>query len=234
MIPSTRQRRYNPGFTCWDNIMPKIVDQTGNKFGKLLVLELGGKSGNDRKCHVRCDCGVEKEVVQSKLTAKTKPIRSCGCLSKENHYRTHERTHHKWYAIWKAMISRCYRPNQKAYKNYGGRGIIVCDEWKNNLDAFFQWLEENQYKKGLQIDRKNNDGNYCPENCRVVTPKENCNNRRDNKRYNVEGEALTLSQLSEKSGIKYNTLRKRIKQMNMSAEDAIEMKLWQRTKTIGE
>jgi hypothetical protein len=208
--------------------MPKIVDQTGNRFGKLVVLGLAGKSGHDRKCRVRCDCGTVKEIVQTNLTKTYKPTKSCGCLSKENHHITHGLSKHKWYPIWKAMLCRCYSEPQKSYKDYGGRGITVCSEWKSSPVMFLEWLEQNGYKKGLQIDRKDNDGNYCPENCRVVSPKQNSNNTRKTIRYNVDGEDLTIGEMAEKYDIKYGTLYKRIKILNLSVDQALNFKLWYR------
>ena len=187
MIALTLHRRDNLSSFIEDFIMPKFVDHTGKKFGKLTVLGLAGKSGNDRKCRVKCDCGTEKEVVQSKLTAKNKPTRSCGCLAKENHFRTHGLTSHKWYSVWKTMVSRCEKPNVKSYKDYGGRGISICYEWRTNLQSYFDWLESKGYGPSLQIDRIDNNGDYCPENCQVVTQKENANNRRDTKRFDIEG-----------------------------------------------
>lgn len=213
--------------------MPKIVDRTGEKHGRLLVLGLAGLRGKDRLCRVRCDCGVEKEVVQSKLTTKTKPIRSCGCLAKDNHYRTHESTSHKLYSIWNSVIGRCYRPNNQSFKNYGGRGIKVCKEWRENPESFFKWLELNDYGAGLQIDRINNDGNYSPENCRVTTPKINSNNRRDTVKYDDGTEFLTIAELAEKHGIKYATLYRRIKIAKLSPNQALTINKCQRARPVG-
>ena len=123
--------------------MPKIIDRTGEKFGRLTVLGLSGKKGKDRLCFVRCDCGVEKEVVQSKLIVKNKPIRSCGCLAKDNHYRTHGMTSHRLYPIFRSMFGRCYNKSNKAYVNYGERGITVCDEWRDFPKLFINWFENN-------------------------------------------------------------------------------------------
>jgi hypothetical protein len=213
--------------------MPKIVDRTGEKHGRLLVLGLAGFRGKEKLCRVRCDCGVEKDVVQSKLVTKTKPVKSCGCLAKDNHYRTHEKTTHKFYSIWNTMIGRCYRESQKSYKDYGGRGITVCDEWKDRPDAFFAWLENNGHVKGYQLDRIDNDGNYSPDNCRIITPKENSNDKRNTVKYNVGGEHLTIAQMADNSGIKYATLYKRIKLMGMPAAEALSMKSWQRVRPVG-
>jgi hypothetical protein len=226
-------------------IMPKIVDRTGEKHGRLLVLGLAGLRGKDRLCRVRCDCGAEKEVVQSKLIVKAKPIRSCGCLAKDNHYRvhpfdpdvnlkeqlvdkkarkTHGLTKHKFYHIWKTMITRCYTEACKSYKNYGGRGITVCDEWKSEPLEFLSWLEENGYKKGLEIDRRDNNGQYKPSNCRVVTQQDNCRNRRNTVTVEWEGKVIPMIELAEEYDINYATMYKRINTMKLSPVDAVNFK----------
>ena len=89
----------------------------------------------------------------------------------------HGLTKHPLYCVWHNMKTRCYNPKRKAYKYYGGRGITVCDEWLFDFEAFYTWAINNGYKKGLQIDRENNDKNYNPENCRFITPRENVRNR---------------------------------------------------------
>ncbi len=82
------------------------------------------------------------------------------------------------YNVWRCMKQRCNNPNASGYKNYGGRGISVCNEWEKSSEAFYDWALANGYAPGLQIDRIDNDGNYEPSNCRWVTPKENASNRR--------------------------------------------------------
>ena len=89
-----------------------------------------------------------------------------------------EKKYNGLYAIWESMKRRCYTPSQTDYKYWGGRGITVCDEWINNFLSFYNWAINNRYKKGLQIDRIDNDGNYSPENCRFVTPRVNTRNSR--------------------------------------------------------
>ena len=95
--------------------------------------------------------------------------------------RTHGLRAHPLCSVWSDMKTRCYNSNQKSYKHYGGRGIIVCEEWTGDFKCFYDWAIKNGYKKGLQIDRINNDGNYEPDNCRFVTTAENCRNSRQTK-----------------------------------------------------
>ena len=100
----------------------------------------------------------------------------------------HGLTSHPLRMVWKNMISRCYLPTNTSYVRYGGRGIAVCDEWRNDLVTFYEWAIENGWVKGLQIDRKDNDGDYCPKNCRFVTQKKSVMNRSISKRWYVFGE----------------------------------------------
>lgn len=93
-------------------------------------------------------------------------------------YEMHGYRYHPLYNIWCIIKSKCCNENYRDYKYYGGRGITVCDEWKNDPVKFIKWCLENGWQKGLEIDRRDNDGNYCPENCHFVTRKENVHNRR--------------------------------------------------------
>ena len=102
----------------------------------------------------------------------------------------------KLYSLWRTMLHRCYNPKRQSYKRYGGRGIQVCEEWKDPI-KFMNWAEVNGYKEGLQIDRINNNGNYCPENCRWVTPKENSRNTRKNVNITLNGKTKTVSEWCE-------------------------------------
>lgn len=100
--------------------------------------------------------------------------------SRRGHY-THgySVTHPKLFLLWETMRGRCNNPNRERFKDYGGRGIKVCKEWNESCESFCKWALANGYKDGLQIDRIDNDGDYCPENCRFVTPKQNNRNRRN-------------------------------------------------------
>jgi len=108
-------------------------------------------------------------------------VKSCGCLESENrHDRLKKSTHGlsklPIYYVWKSMKSRCLRKTDKRYSRYGGRGISICNEWLNNPEAFIEWANGSGYKKGLSIDRKNNDGNYSPDNCRFIIISKNNRN----------------------------------------------------------
>ena len=115
------------------------------------------------------------------------------------------------YRIWLGMRTRCYNPKQCHYEDYGGRGIAVCDEWKNDSKSFIDWALANGYTDSLTLDRIDVNGNYCPENCRWITMKEQHNNRRDTITVTYNGRTQTLSQWAEETGIYYHKLLMRYK-----------------------
>jgi len=123
--------------------------------------------------------------------------------------------HHPLYKIWKNMIRRCYDPSVNGYEHYGGKPnnpISVCDEWRNDVSLFVKWaIEYGNYKEGLQIDRKDNDGNYEPSNCIFVTKKENTRKRSTSRFVTIGDETKTIAEWSEISGIKYTTMHERWK-----------------------
>lgn len=161
----------------------------------------------------KCSCGNIKEILhQSILQHKTK---SCGCYHKERNKEvqtTHGLRKHSIYAIWKSMKQRCYNFKNKGYKNYGKRGIKVCQEWLDNFQTFYDWAIQNGYKKGLSIERKENNGNYCPENCKWASKQEQANNTRSNNRIYAFNETKTLMQWSKDSrcNVNYDCLKRRI------------------------
>lgn len=106
--------------------------------------------------------------------------------------------------------ARCFNKNTDAYKDYGHRGISVCDEWANNYESFKLWSENNGYEKGLTLDRIDNSGNYCPSNCRWTDRKKQANNRRSNRRYTIDGETHNLTEWANIYGINPKTLFSRI------------------------
>lgn len=119
----------------------------------------------------QCDCGSDPKILMGKVL-KSKAILSCGCIRK-NQYKTHGLTYTPLYKVWCGMKGRCSNENNKGYNDYGGRGIKICDEWVNDFETFYNWAIENGFKKGLVIDRKNNDMGYFPNNCHWVTQMEN-------------------------------------------------------------
>lgn len=170
--------------------MAKKIDITGQRFGRLTVLSEHPKRYRTSVQWVcRCDCGSETIVVGNKL--RNGHTKSCGCLQKERTSKakkTHGRTREPLHVLWVGMRSRCNNENHTSYEDYGKRGITVCDEW-SDYENFRKWALQNGYKKGLEIDRIDNDKGYSPENCRWVTRKANMRNTRHNVK--VNGNYLT-------------------------------------------
>ena len=191
----------------------KFKDLTGEVFGRLTVIERTNnyKDGSSQWI-CKCNCGNIKTVIGKNLTSGK--IKSCGCY---NHYKakqqftTHGYSHTRLHNKWLKIKERCYNQNSRCYKNYGGRGIKICDEWKNNFMNFYNWAMENGYQEGLTIDRINVNGNYEPSNCRFITQKEQQNNRRNNVYITYKNEVKTLSQWADYYNIPYKVLWKRIK-----------------------
>lgn len=147
---------------------------------------------------------------------------------KSNWRYKHGETKTRLFKIWTSMHERCEREKHCQYKNYGGRGIKVCDEW-NEYIPFAEWARANGYSDDLSIDRIDTNGNYTPTNCRWATTKEQMNNKRNNHNVCYKGEQYTLTQLAEKYGIKKTTLRERLK-AGWSVEEAVEKPIRKRTR----
>jgi len=128
------------------------------------------------------------------------------------------------YTLWLNMKNRCRNKKLYSYQHYGKRGIKVCEEWKDNYLAFHKWAMDTGYKKGLTIERIDNDKGYSPDNCKWATRKEQANNRRSNRIINYNGGKYTLSKLAEKIGMNYGTLFCRLER-GWSIKDAVGLPL---------
>jgi hypothetical protein len=141
-------------------------------------------------------------------SVKTGKCKSCGCLKLAAdglcYLPSGERD--PIHAVWRCMINRCHNPNSHSFKDYGARGILVCPEWRESFKIFRDWAVSNGYGKGLNIDRRSNDGNYEPNNCRVVLPRVNQSNRRDNRHCWLDGEKMTMAEASRRLGKTQSTL----------------------------
>lgn len=193
--------------------MKQIKNYTGQVFGRLTVLEFVERKNNISYWKCKCSCGNEIVIpIKYLVCGDTK---SCGCIRKEKVSKLAKSKSYKknktLYSRWSNMKQRCYNKNCMAYKHYGARGIVVCDEWKNNYKNFEKWALNNGYKKNLTIDRINVNGNYEPNNCRWATIKEQNNNMTTNHYVVYDDEKLTLKQFSEKYNIDYYIIKNRIK-----------------------
>lgn len=133
-----------------------------------------------------------------------------GQAGKENPNYQHGLAGERIYQNYFHMIDRCHNPKDHDYIRYGARGINVCDEWRKDKMAFFNWAFANGYKKGLTLDRIDNNGDYSPQNCRWVTIKQQQSNKRTNHLVEINGETHTISEWAEISGILKSTIRERI------------------------
>lgn len=208
-----------------------LKDLTGKTYGRLKVLER-----HSDVCPVKwlCYCdptlgGCSSYVIRTSysLTRKGVEIKSCGCYHKErlsSYASKHKECSSRLYNIWVCMRSRCYYPNSISYKWYGGRGITVCEEWKNSFEAFRDWALANGYGDLLQLDRMDSNGNYEPDNCRWYTSKQNNRNKRDCRIVTYRGKTGPLAEIVEHflGANKYASVRTRLHR-GWSVEDAISI-----------
>lgn len=201
----------------------RFEDLTGKRFGRLTVIKRVYKEGDKQTYWLcKCDCGNETVACASHL--KDGHTKSCGCFHKEELNKSHTKhglSKHHLYKVYKAMKQRTTKGYDKRYKNYGGRGIVVCDEWMNDFNKFYEWAISSGYKDGLTIDRINTSGNYEPSNCRWVTYKAQENNRTNNHYITYNGETHTMKQWSELLCIPYTTLAQRLNKYHWTVERAL-------------
>lgn len=187
--------------------MGSLIDLTGQRFGRLLVLERAEDRREGTKprvmWHCLCDCG--NKTIVSGASLRTGHTLSCGCKIRKHGYSHKERL----YETWKNMRRRCNDPANKRYEQYGGRGIKVCSEWDEYL-PFRSWAMSSGYSEELTIDRIDVDGDYCPENCRWATLTEQMNNMTTNRNIMYNGETRTMSEWAREFGITYGAMNHRI------------------------
>lgn len=202
--------------------MARLKDLTGMRFGRLVVLERAENINNKTMWLCQCDCGNKKTIEAHSL--KIGETRSCGCLQREiqgNLARRHGMTSHPLYKKYRRMVERCENPNCKSYKDYGGRGIKICPEWRNDFMKFYHWAIQAGYDGTKSIDRIDNDGDYSPENCRWATKLEQDNNRRTNRFLDYNGESHTMAEWGRITGIGQSLIRSRIENLGWSVEKAL-------------
>jgi hypothetical protein len=188
--------------------MPKaLVVNKGDKYNLLTIIkELNKSKKGERMFLCQCDCG--NETTLSLGTIRHGNTKSCGCLKIKTSSELllkHSLSNHRLYKTWTNMKSRCYNKNTRSYKDYGARGIKVCDEWKNSFINFYNDMHPT-YQEGLTIDSVNNDKDYCKENCRWATATEQQNNKSTNRTVVHNGIEMNAKQLSKLLNIPYGTI----------------------------
>ena len=192
--------------------MPKLIELTGLKFGRWTVLEFAGQDSM-RKTYwmCRCDCGAVRKVGSRHLRGGNS--RSCGCLTvdtgrqriKHGHHRTGRQTPE--YNTWCNMKRRCHDPKNHRYADWGGRGIVVCDKWKNDFAAFL--ADMGPKPPNGSLDRIDNDGPYAPENCRWTNAFEQRRNRRVDAIAH-KGKSMTVGEWARELGMWPSTIHRRL------------------------
>ena len=211
-----------------------MIDLVGQKFGRLIVLK---RMDNDKWGHLRwlckCDCG--KKIIAQGHHLKDNHTQSCGCLAKEQliersttHGHTTRRNISKTYVSWLHVIQRCTNPNDKRYKDYGGRGIKVCKRWMK-FENFLEDMGEPPTDEH-SINRIDNDGNYCKENCEWSTRKEQGRNKRNNLYFTYKNKTQLLIQWAEEYQIPYSVLWDRLFKLGWSIEKALATPVQKRKK----
>ena len=202
--------------------MVKRKNLTGLVFGRLTVIEYSYTKKNHGYWKCKCSCGTISHIAATSLISGKSTTCGCGRREKVSEWITKRNTKHglskrseakknKLSMIWSSMKARCYCETNKAYKNYGGRGISICNEWKNDLKSFHDWSIENGYIEGLTIERIDNDGNYKPSNCAWIPFSEQCNNKRSSIRINDNGVIKTIIQASIDHNLTYTCLIQRLR-----------------------
>lgn len=179
-----------------------------DRFGRLVITANAGKDKHgNRLVFARCDCGKDGRFVLSRL--RSGETRSCGCLHRQmlKQAGTHKMTRTPTYRSWEAMRSRCRYQANIGFRNYGGRGIKVCDRWES-FALFFE--DMGARPPGMSLDRINPEDDYCPANCRWATSTEQNRNRRNNRTFQFKGANRTIPEIAEMVGLKEATLRRRL------------------------
>ena len=204
-----------------------LEDLTGKRFGRLTVIKRV-PSKNLTKWLCRCDCGKEIEALGNNL--KRGHTTSCGCYREEKRptlaYK-HGLKHTRAYMIWEKMKGRCLCETNPSYPRYGGRGITICDEWRDNPVAFIEWAYANGYREDAEygectVDRIDVDKGYSPDNCRIVDEKVQANNRRTNRWIEHGGERKTMAQWADVLGINPMKLRYYLIDKGMTIQEIID------------
>lgn len=211
---------------CTDCHVAHFDDLTGQRFGMLTALERVGERRGRALWKCKCDCGNVVERTHDLLRHSKVEMPNCGCVNgrkiEDGHSFIHRMSSTRIYETYHRMISRCNNENHSDYKDYGGRGIAVCDDWQGNYGFinFYNWAIHSGYDEKLSIDRIDVNGNYCPENCRWADDITQANNKRNNHILFYDGKTQTIAEWAREYGISYTMLYQRIRR-GWSVEDAL-------------
>ena len=198
------------------------VDLTGQVFGQLIVLGRAGNTTNGAALWL-CQCSCGNTTIQRTADLRNGSTKSCGCHQRLTAFK-HGQNNTKLYQSWECMKGRCNNPHNIGYSNYGGRGIQVCDEW-DDFVQFMEWANANGYEEGLTLDRIDVNGNYCPENCRFATRKEQANNRRTCIMITYLDETHSLKDWCRILNLPYSVIQTRMYKLKWDFQTAISTPL---------
>lgn len=203
--------------------MSEIFNMTGLRFGKLVGVKKVGNHPKSRRAMwlFQCDCGKTKVIAGGPVRSGNS--RSCGCgivNATIQRNLTHGLSFTPEHMAWREMKKRCYNPNYNGFKNYGGRGISVCERWMDSFENFFSDMGKRPSEKH-SIDRVENNGNYEPGNCRWATKKHQNRNKRNNHKLCFSGESKTIQEWSEITGINHGTIESRIRKSKWTVEKSL-------------
>ena len=184
--------------------------EIGSRYGRLIVLSNSFRAGNAWFVSCQCECGAVRRFLRKDVACGHS--RSCGCAGSRARIAERSTTHGMHgtptYSTWRSMLQRCYNPKEKAFREYGARGITVCERWRASFENFLADMGERP--AGLTIDRDDVNGHYEPRNCRWATPTEQANNTRRNKLLTFGGRTQTQAEWAREIGISPGTLHARL------------------------
>lgn len=187
------------------NYHPKVKDIRGRRFFKLVPMKLFKKLGTRVYLwECQCDCGKRSLIAVSHMGKQ----KTCGC-GQQDGVRKHGLGHTRIYKSWNALVARCTNPKHKQWPDYGGRGIAVCDSWRNSFVEFHRDMGAS-WKYGLTIERIDVNGGYNKKNCRWATIQEQTNNRRNNRPITIDGVTKNMNKWCTEHGISMSTFRQRL------------------------
>ena len=199
--------------------MKRVEVKEGERYGRLTIIREVEPAGSShkrvRRFLCRCDCG--NEIICRLPNLKSGTTKSCGCYRKfvsSNRRDCHHLQNTRIYRIWCGMKRRCYNKHNEHFDRYGGRGIIVCDEWKTDFMNFYDWAMSNGYDDKLSIDRINNEGNYEPSNCRWANQKQQIVNSTATIKCSLGGNIVSLSDIADILGVSFKRIRRIVYMLN--------------------